>query len=90
MSTENKDSKKTDKPSASDEEFARLPQHLGEVTWRVAIPILVLTIGGIRLDQHFGLNPLLSVTGLLLSLAFATLLIYRYIKENFPGMFGGK
>lgn len=90
MVTEKKDPKKLAEIKKSDEEFAKLPLHLGEVTWRVALPILLLTIGGNKLDQRLNTLPIFSITGLLLSLVFATLLIYRYIKENFPGSFGGE
>lgn len=74
----------------ADAEWARLPYHMAEITWRVALPILLFCIIGIRLDKAWGTQPGLSITGLLLSLVFATLLIYRYIKKNFPESFGGK
>lgn len=84
---------KTQTPSEkrqSDEQWARLPWHMGEVTWRVAVPILLLSIGGVKLDERLNMRPLFSITGLLVSLIFASLLIYRYIRDNFPDSFGGK
>lgn len=74
----------------ADKEWARLPYHMGEITWRVALPILLLCIIGIKLDSRWQTRPWLSVSGLLLSILFASLLIYRYIKINFPDAFGGK
>jgi NhaP-type Na+/H+ or K+/H+ antiporter len=65
----------------------RLPVHLLETTWRVAVPILLFSIGGYKLDQRYGTKPWLSIAGLFLALTFATLLIYRYLKANFPETF---
>ena len=63
-----------------------------DTTWRVAVPILLLTFLGHKLDLGLGTNPLFIIIGLFLSLTIAILLIYRQIKIAYPDFFkkGGK
>ncbi len=67
----------------------QLPVYLVDTTWRVAVPILVFSIGGYKLDQKYSTDPWLTIIGVILSVVFATLLMYRFIKANFPELFGG-
>jgi hypothetical protein len=60
---------------------------LTDTAWRVALPILLLSYTGIRLDRHFGTSPLYTLIGFFLSLALATLLVYRQITQLYPGFF---
>lgn len=55
--------------------------------WRVALPILLLSYVGIRLDRHYDTKPLYTLIGFFLSLAVATLLVYRQISELYPDFF---
>ncbi|MDB5164195.1 MAG: hypothetical protein JWS12_813 [Candidatus Saccharibacteria bacterium] len=58
-----------------------------DTTWRVALPILLLSYGGTRLDRHWHSTPLLSLIGFFVSLPLAVLLVYRQIKAAYPDAF---
>lgn len=58
-----------------------------DTAWRVAIPIIVLTIAGIQLDKSNGTQPLYTLIGLFLALAASSLLVYRQIKNLYPDFF---
>lgn len=58
-----------------------------DTTWRVALPILLFTYAGHKLDLAMGTNPLFIVLGLFLSLAVATLLVYKQIRVAYPDFF---
>lgn len=74
---------------------AKVPQKLDwtvalqllDTTWRVALPILLLTYFGHKLDLGLGTNPLFIVMGLFLALAVSTLLVYRQIQVAYPHFF---
>ncbi len=55
--------------------------------WRVALPILLLTYLGMRLDEHWDTAPLFVLIGFFLSLATAVLLVYRQIHRAYPDFF---
>ncbi len=61
-----------------------------DTSWRVAVPILLLTLLGHWLDTRNHTLPLFSVIGLLLSIVVSSYLIYIQLKMAFPDMFGGK
>lgn len=61
-----------------------------DTSWRVAIPILALTLTGHWLDTKHQTTPIFVVIGLLLSIALSSYLIYIQLKSAFPDMFGGK
>lgn len=84
------DSKKQNPKPSDYEDLNKLPLYMGEVTWRVAVPIFLLSIGGHWLDGKFDTRPVLSIAGVLLSIFFASLLVYRFISRTFPDAFGGK
>lgn len=84
-------SSKTQKMTKQDQEHLKnLPLYMGEVTWRVALPIILLSLGGHWLDGKYSTRPVLSIIGVLLSILFASLLVYRFIIRTFPDSFGGK
>jgi hypothetical protein len=58
-----------------------------DTTWRVALPILLLTYLGHKLDDGMGTNPLFIMGGLFLGLAVAGLLVYRQIQLAYPDFF---
>lgn len=62
---------------------------LMDTTWRVALPILLLCYIGIQIDKHNHTQPLFTLIGLFLSLAIASLLVYRQIKALYPDFFKG-
>lgn len=62
-----------------------------DTTWRVALPILLLSIIGIKFDNHYASAPRYTLIGFFLSLVIATALVYRQIKTLYPDFFkGGK
>lgn len=61
-----------------------------DTTWRVALPIILLTFIGAKLDKHYNTSPAFILTGLFLSLFIAIILVYRQIKVAYPDFFGGK
>lgn len=64
-----------------------LALQLLDTTWRVAIPILLLTYIGHSLDKAHHTNPLFIMLGLFLSLGVAGLLVYRQIQTAYPDFF---
>ena len=54
---------------------------------RVAIPILVLSFVGSKLDNHFQTKPLYTLIGFFLSLAISIVLVYKQIKSAYPDFF---
>ena len=61
--------------------------HFVETAWRVALPFLVLNIGGIFLDRGLETEPVFSVIGFFLSLIIVSVVVYRYVKKHFPESF---
>ena len=78
--------KKADGPIGSLSSLTLAVQLL-DVTWRVALPIIGLTVLGMRLDRHFKLRPVLTISGLLVSLVVASWLVYVQVKSAYPDFF---
>jgi len=55
--------------------------------WRVALPIILLTYLGMRLDRYWNTTPSFVLIGLFLSLATAVTLVYRQIHRAYPDFF---
>lgn len=64
-----------------------LAVQLLDVTWRVALPIVGLTLLGNWLDRHLGIRPVLTLTGFIASIFVATLLVYLQVKAAYPDFF---
>lgn len=60
---------------------------LADTAWRVAVPIILFTFIGHRLDKAMGTSPLFILVGLFLSLAVAVMLVYRQIQTAYPDFF---
>lgn len=58
-----------------------------DTAWRVALPILVITYIGVKLDRQNDTMPLYSLIGFFLSLIMATILVYQQIKSVYPDFF---
>jgi len=58
-----------------------------DTTWRVAVPILLFTYVGNKFDKALDTGPLLIIGGLFLSLAVASLLVYKQIQSAYPDFF---
>lgn len=80
---------KTTKPSKSPSDFdGRLVAlQLLDTTWRVALPILLLSWLGFKLDQHWHTKPIFILIGFFVSLIMAFLLVYRQVKSAYPDFF---
>ena len=61
-----------------------------DTSWRVAVPILTLSLLGHWLDTKQHSLPLFTLIGFFSSLLLAVYLVYRQLKFAFPDMFGGK
>lgn len=51
-----------------------------QLGFSIAVPLLVLIGGGIWLDRRFGTMPLLTITGVIISMAVSVIEIYQIIK----------
>jgi F0F1-type ATP synthase assembly protein I len=52
-----------------------------ELGYTIAVPLVVLALGGRFLDRHFGTSPLFLLVGIALSLISSGLYIYKIIKK---------
>ncbi len=84
MARESKNAKSAQGPIKLDWTLAL---QLLDTTWRVAIPIILFTFVGNKLDKGLGTGPLFILVGLFLSLAVASLLVYRQIQVAYPDFF---
>lgn len=76
------------KESKNDIDGLTIGLQFADTSWRVAVPIVALTFIGIKLDQHYGTRPWLSISGLFISIAVATLLVYKQLKAAYPDFMG--
>ncbi len=58
-----------------------------DVTWRVALPILILSYIGIRLDRYFNTKPMWSLIGFFSSLLVSSSLVIVQINKAYPDFF---
>lgn len=61
--------------------------HFAETAWRVAVPFLLFSLGGIWADNRFDTSPLFSVIGVFVALAAVAAVVYKYVNTYFPGTF---
>lgn len=80
-----KDGPDANKASDSD----KFGVHLAQTAWRVAVPFLLFTIGGIMLDRKLDTEPLFSLLGLGFALVSVSVIVYKYVDKHYPGTFGG-
>lgn len=71
--------------NAKASEGGDISMHLAETAWRVAVPFFVLSLGGIKLDELLGAEPMFTVAGVFAALAAVTVVVYRYVEQHFPG-----
>jgi F0F1-type ATP synthase assembly protein I len=62
------------------------PQKLFMITmlsmsWQMALAVLLPTLGGYKLDDHFHTSPYLTLTGLVLAMIGMVLVVRRSLKE---------
>jgi len=53
-----------------------------DMSWRLAIVILVPIIGFFELDKHFKTQPVLTIVGVLVAITGMTLVLKRTLKET--------
>lgn len=70
--------------SAPQKTDGNLTLHLADAAWRVAVPLLGLSLVGIWLDRRYETEPLFSLGGLFLGIAMAVLAMYRLLQVHFP------
>ena len=63
------------------------PKVVAEMAWQVAIPFMVLTLGGSWLDTRYDSKPLFTIIGLLLGVASVTLIVFRLVRVYYPNTF---
>lgn len=51
------------------------------MSWRLALTVVIPVVGGIKLDQHFGTTPSLTLTGFFLAVAGACVTVWGTVKE---------
>lgn len=52
-----------------------------DMSWRLALVVLVPIIGGYYLDQQFSTTPLLTIVGFLLAMGGMSLVMWRTLQE---------
>ncbi|MEO6761465.1 MAG: AtpZ/AtpI family protein [Candidatus Saccharimonadales bacterium] len=51
-----------------------------DMSWRLAVSVLIPVIGGHYLDEHFNKTPLLTLLGMVVALALSAAVIWRALK----------
>mgnify|MGYP005733968167 CR=1 FL=1 len=83
-------SKKEDpQPASAQNKGDKLGVHLAETAWRVAVPFLVFSLGGIWLDEALESEPMFTMIGIALALVSVFVVMYKYVSKHFPDTFGG-
>lgn len=59
-----------------------------DMSWRLAIAVLVPIVGGYALDKHFGITPVLTILGFLIAMV-GVFLILKSTVANAEGKFKG-
>lgn len=57
----------------------KIVQSFADTTWRIAVPVVGLTLLGIYIDKHAGTKPWLTLLGSVLGFIIAGLLVKRQI-----------
>lgn len=58
----------------------KIIQSFADTTWRIAVPVVGLTLVGIYIDKHAGTKPWVTLAGSILGFVIAGLLIKRQIR----------
>ncbi len=51
------------------------------MSWRLALTVVIPVVAGIKLDQHFGTTPSLTLTGFTLAIVGACMTVWGTVKE---------
>lgn len=52
-----------------------------DMSWRLALVVLIPIIGGYELDQRLDMTPLLTITGFLLAMGGMALVLWRMLQQ---------
>lgn len=52
---------------------------MADTTWRMFVPIIGLTVGGLLLDKQFHTTPVLMIIGIILGIILAAVLVRRQL-----------
>ncbi|HET9850566.1 MAG TPA: AtpZ/AtpI family protein [Candidatus Saccharimonadales bacterium] len=66
-------------PSSSKGNSAIFMVALLDMSWRLALSVLVPIVGGFELDQHLGTTPALTIIGFLVAMAGVFLILKRTV-----------
>jgi F0F1-type ATP synthase assembly protein I len=56
----------------------------GNMSWQLAIVVLVPIVGGYKLDQHYALTPLLTLVGFVLAMIGTGAVMWRQLQRFAP------
>ncbi|KKU93886.1 MAG: hypothetical protein UY26_C0003G0034 [Candidatus Jorgensenbacteria bacterium GW2011_GWA1_48_13] len=74
-------SKEDKASSAHSKGFIRPLALAWELGYTIAIPIVVMALGGRFLDRYFGTGPILLLVGIFVSVLLTSFLVYRKTKK---------
>jgi F0F1-type ATP synthase assembly protein I len=63
----------------------KIIQSFADTTWRIAVPVVGLTMLGIYIDTHYGSKPWVTLAGTVVGFVLAGLLVKRQIKAATRG-----
>lgn len=52
-----------------------------QMSWKLAIAVLIPLIGGVKIDQHFKTFPYLTITGSLLAIFGVSYVLWKVLKD---------
>lgn len=64
--------------------FGARQQFIGAVlnlSWRLALTVLIPLIGGIQLDKKFNSSPSYTLTGFMIAIVFGCIAVWQTVKE---------
>ena len=71
------------KPKPTNDKPLKILPILLDVGFTIAIPLVLLALGGRLLDKHFGTTPLLLLTGMILAIIISTIIVYKKLSRYF-------
>lgn len=55
-----------------------------DMSWQLALVVLVPIVGGHELDKHFNLSPTLTIVGFILAMIGSSLVLWRQLQRVAP------
>jgi hypothetical protein len=74
-------SKTSDKNSKLNNQNASLLDAAIQMSWKLAIAVLIPLIGGVKLDQHYKIFPYLTITGALIAIFGVTYVLWKVLRD---------